>query len=50
MKARIEETLSRIFSRKFDANIKIVFEEREDEQRRNNIGTRRGNSNARKRD
>jgi hypothetical protein len=33
MKARIEETLSRILSKTFDAKIKITFEEREDEKR-----------------
>lgn len=34
MRARIEEVLSGILSRKYDANIKITFKERTDEQRR----------------
>lgn len=48
MKARIEETMSRILSRKYDANIKIRFKEREDEQRRDNHGASITGSNARK--
>lgn len=49
MKARIEEVLSRILSRKYGAKIKITFEEREDEQRRDNHGTSIASPNARKR-
>lgn len=49
MKARIEETLSRILSKKFDAKIKITFEEKTDEQRRDNHRVGRVGSNARKR-
>lgn len=49
MKARIEEVLSRILSEKHDAKIKIVFKEREHEQRRNNNRTSGAGSNARKR-
>ena len=49
MKARIEESLSRIFSRKYNANIKIVFKEREDEQRRDHNRVSGVSSNARKR-
>ena len=49
MKSRIEEVLSRILSEKHDANITIRFKEREDEQRRDNQGTSRAGSNARKR-
>lgn len=49
MKTRIEEVLSRILSKKYDAKIKITFKERTDEQRRNNHGTGRAGSNARKR-
>ena len=50
MKARIEEVLSRILSKKHGAKIKIVFEEREDEQRRDNFRTCGSGSDARKRD
>lgn len=46
MKSRIEEVMSRILSRKYDAKIKIRFEERKDEQGRNNHGTGRIGSNA----
>ena len=49
MKARIEEVLSRILSRKYDANIKITFKERTDEQRRDNNRVSGASSNARKR-
>lgn len=49
MKTRIEEVMSRIFSDKYDAHIKIVFKEREDEQRRDNHRTSGSGSNARKR-
>lgn len=49
MKSRIEEVLSRILSEKHDAKITIRFKEREDEQRRDNQGTSRAGSNARKR-
>lgn len=34
MRARIAEIMSRIFSKKYDANVKIIFKERLDEQRR----------------
>ena len=50
MKSRIEEVMSRILSEKYDAKIKIIFKEQTDEQRRNNHGTSRARSNARKRD
>ena len=50
MKARIEEVMSRILSEKHDANIKITFKEKMDEQRRNNNRTGRTGSNARIRD
>lgn len=50
MKARIEETLSRILSKKFDAKIKIVFKEREDEQRRDNSGASIASADAGERD
>ena len=50
MKARIEEVLSRILSRKYDAKIEIEFEEREDEQGRDNSRTGIDHSYARKRD
>lgn len=49
MKARIEEVMSRIFSEKYDANIKITFKEKTDEQRRDNHRVSRASSNARKR-
>ena len=49
MKARIEEVLSRILSKKFDAKIKITFEEKTDEQRRDNHRAGRASTNARKR-
>ena len=49
MKARIEEVMSRIFSEKYDANIKITFKERRDEQGRNNNRISRDDSHARKR-
>ena len=49
MKSRIEEVMSRIFSEKYDAHIKIVFKEREDEQGRDNHRVSRVSSNARKR-
>lgn len=50
MKARIEEALGRILSRKHDAIIKVKFKEREDEQGSNNNGAGRVGSDARKRD
>jgi hypothetical protein len=50
MKARIEEVLSRILSEKYGAKIEIEFEEREDEQRRDNCRTGIDHSYARKRD
>ena len=50
MKARIEEVLSRILSKKYGAKIKIEFEEREDEQRRDNSRAGINYSYARKRD
>lgn len=50
MKSRIEEVMSRIFSEKYDAHIKIKFKEKTDEQRRDNHGVSRDGSNARKRD
>ena len=49
MKSRIEEVLSRILSEKHDANIKITFKERTDEERRDNHGISGASSNARKR-
>ena len=49
MKARIEEVLSRILSEKYDANIKITFKEKTDEQRRDNHRVSGVSSNARKR-
>ena len=49
MKARIEETLSRILSRKYDAKIKITFEEGKDEQRRDNLRVSRDDIDARER-
>lgn len=49
MKSRIEEVLSRILSEKHDAYVKVVFKEREDEQRRNNNGASITSSDARKR-
>lgn len=48
MKSRIEEVMSRILSEKHDAKIKIKFKERQDEQRRDNHGVSRADSNARK--
>lgn len=50
MKSRIEEVLSRILGEKHDAYVKVTFKEREDEQGRDNHGTSRTSSNARKRD
>lgn len=50
MKARIEEVLSRILSKKYGAKIEIEFEEREDEQGRDNHRTSVTDSYARKRD
>lgn len=50
MKARIAEVLSRILSEKHDANIKITFKEREDEQRRDYSGTDGNDINASERD
>lgn len=50
MKARLEEVLSRILSRKYGVKIKIEFEEREDAQRRDDCGTSIDYSYARKRD
>jgi hypothetical protein len=41
MRDRIAEVLSRLLSEQYDAKIKITFKEREDEQRRDNNGTRR---------
>lgn len=49
MRKRIGEVLSRLLSDQFDANIKITFEERDDEQRRDNNRISRVSSNARKR-
>ena len=49
MKARIEEVMSRILSEKYDANIKITFKEKTDEQRRDNHRASGVDSNARKR-
>jgi hypothetical protein len=49
MKSRIEEVLSRILSEKHDAKIKVRFEEKKDEQRRDNHRVSRTGSNARKR-
>lgn len=49
MKARIEEVMSRIFSDKYDAHIKITFKEKTDEQRRDNHRVSGNGSNARKR-
>lgn len=49
MKSRIEEVMSRIFSEKYNAKIKITFKEREDEQRRDNHRVSRAGANARKR-
>lgn len=50
MKARIEEVLSRILGEKHDAQIKLIFKEREDEQRRDNHGVSRDDIDARQRD
>lgn len=50
MKARIEEVLSRILSEKHDAQIKLIFKEREDEQRRDNHRVSRDDIDARERD
>ena len=50
MKARIEEVLSRILSEKHDAQIKLIFKEREDEQRRDNLRVSRDDIDARERD
>ena len=50
MKARIEEVLSRILSEKHDAQIKLIFKEREDEQRRDNLRVSRNDIDAGKRD
>lgn len=50
MKARIEEVLSRILSEKYGAKIEIEFEEREDEQGRDNNRVGITDSYARKRD
>jgi hypothetical protein len=50
MKTRIEEVLSRILSRKYDAKIKIKFKESTDEQGRNNHRVSRDDIDARKRD
>ena len=49
MKSRVEEILSRILSKKYDAKIKITFKEKDDEQRRDNHRVSRAGSNARKR-
>lgn len=49
MKSRIEEVLSRILSEKHDANIKIIFKEREDERRRGNSRVSGDSVNARPR-
>ena len=49
MRDRIGEVLSRLLSEKYDANIKIKFKEREDEQGRDNKRVSRGNSTAGKR-
>lgn len=50
MKARIEEVLSRILSEKYGAKIEIEFEEREDEQGRDNHRASVTDSYTRKRD
>ena len=50
MKARLEEVLSRILSRKYGAKIKLELEESYDEQRRDNFRTGIADSYARKRD
>ena len=50
MKARIEEVLSRILSEKHDAQIKLIFKEREDEQRRDNHRVSRDDIDAGERD
>lgn len=50
MKARIEEVLSRILSEKHDAQIKLIFKEREDEQRRDNYRVSRDDIDAGERD
>jgi hypothetical protein len=50
MRDRIAEVLSRLLSEQYDAKIKIIFKEREDEQRRDNHRTSRVGSDAGKRD
>ena len=50
MKARIEEVLSRLLSEKYGAKIEIEFEEREDEQRRDDSRVSVDYSYTRKRD
>lgn len=50
MRDRIGEVLSRLLSEKYDANIKVTFKEREDEQRRDNYRASRVDIDARKRD
>lgn len=50
MKARIEEVLSRILSRKHDAKITVRFEERRDGERRDNHGASGASFDAGKRD
>ena len=49
MRSRIEEVMSRIFSEKYNANIKITFKERTDEQGRDYHRVSGASSNARKR-
>jgi hypothetical protein len=49
MRDRIGEVLSRLLSEKYDANIKVTFKEREDEQRRDHNRASRAGTNARKR-
>ena len=50
MRDRIAEVLSKLLSDQHDADIKISFKEKTDEQRRDNHGVSRVNSNAGKRD
>ena len=48
MRDRIGEVLSRLLSDKYDANIRIKFKEREDEQRRDNHRVGGNGADARK--
>ena len=50
MRDRIAEVLSRLLSEQYDAKIKITFEERKDEQRRDNHRISGDDINAGKRD